>query len=89
MSKFATRKLKIVAVMSSVALFATAFTPGGCTINVDQELLNQLGGLLGGGGGPGPGGPGGWGPGDDWDHGGPHDWEQDFDDKSDDESDQE
>jgi len=49
MPKFTKKKLKVVATLASVALFATAFTPGGCTFNVDQGLLNQLGGLFGGG----------------------------------------
>ena len=42
MSKITTKKLKVVATLASIALFATAFTPGGCTINIDQDLLNRL-----------------------------------------------
>ncbi len=72
MLKLSARKLKVIATLSSVALFATAFTPGGCTINVDEDLLNQLGGLFSSGSGQGGfdgpgggfGGPGGWGGGD-------------------------
>lgn len=59
------RRAKLVGTVMSAGLLGSAFQAGGCTINVDQELLNQLSGLvenvLGPGGGPhyGPRGPGG------------------------------
>lgn len=41
------RKVKLVATVMSAGLMGSAFQAGGCTINVDQELLNQLSGLVG------------------------------------------
>ncbi len=41
------RKKKILAAGLSAALVATAFQPTGCTINIDQNLLNMLQGIVG------------------------------------------
>lgn len=57
------RKAKLGTAILSAGLLGSAFQTGGCTINIDQELLNQLSGLVGEftqrpGVGPHFGGPG-------------------------------
>lgn len=46
MIKLFAKKSKII-VASSAFLFATAFQAGGCTVNIDQALLDQLSTLMG------------------------------------------
>ena len=46
MIKLFAKKSKMI-VASSAFLFATAFQAGGCTVNIDQALLDQLSGLIG------------------------------------------
>ena len=40
------RKRKTLAVAASVAFFASAFQTGGCTVNVDEGLLQSLSSML-------------------------------------------
>lgn len=40
------RKRKTLAVAASAALFASAFQTGGCTVNLDESLLQSLTSLL-------------------------------------------
>jgi hypothetical protein len=68
------RKVKLVATVMSAGLMGSVFQAGGCTINIDQELLNQLSGLVGQFGERFTNGPGG-GP-----HSGYNDPNEDFDD---------
>ena len=68
------RKVKLVATVMSAGLMGSVFQAGGCTINIDQELLNQLSGLVGQFGERFTNGPG----------GGPHSGHQGPDGESDD-----
>jgi hypothetical protein len=42
MGKGHAMKRKIVGAVISAALMATAFQPGGCTLTVDQDTVNQV-----------------------------------------------
>ncbi|MCC6964626.1 MAG: hypothetical protein IT585_15350 [candidate division Zixibacteria bacterium] len=68
------RKVKLAATVMSAGLMGSVFQAGGCTINIDQELLNQLSGLVGQFGERFTNGPGG-GP-----HAGPHGFNEEYDD---------
>ncbi len=42
MSHSLARKTKVLAAALSVALTATAFSPAGCTVTLDEDFLNQV-----------------------------------------------
>lgn len=70
------RKVKLAATVMSAGLMGSVFQAGGCTINIDQELLSQLSGLVGQFGERFTSGPGG-GP-----HSGPNGFNGEIDDFS-------
>ena len=55
MIKLFARKRKTLTAVMSAAFVATAFQPGSCTVNLDEELLGQVLGLIGDLQGPGLG----------------------------------